>query len=187
MMKNKFKIWFFIGLVITLFFGSCDSAKRANHHFEKFIKHGGKIDTVERVVPVPRIMHLKGRDSIIYVDSIIPCPEAKTPPTKAEMRHERKMNSDSLNHLLKMERERTKQLSDSLDATVRNNKIDSKQDIKQNRNDNKTVRVKTRQESKERAKWGFWIVLVVSLLLNGYFIGSRFIDPITKFFNLNDR
>lgn len=66
---------FILALSVVLLNG-CDSAKQQQKGWNKFIKYGGKVDTVERVVTVTDTIKGKdGRDSIVYRDVYVKCPE----------------------------------------------------------------------------------------------------------------
>jgi hypothetical protein len=68
----------------------------ANYHFTKFINKGGKIDTTERVVTVEKTIKVNGKDSIIFVEMPLNCPEVQIPPTRQEIRYKYKLKRDSI-------------------------------------------------------------------------------------------
>jgi hypothetical protein len=68
----------------------------ANYHFTKFLKKGGKIDTTERVVTVEKTIKVNGKDSIIFVEMPLNCPEVQIPPTRTEIRYKYKLKRDSI-------------------------------------------------------------------------------------------
>jgi hypothetical protein len=68
----------------------------ANYHFTKFLNKGGKIDTTERVVTVEKTIRVNGKDSIIFVQMPLNCPEVQIPPTRQEIRYKYKLKRDSI-------------------------------------------------------------------------------------------
>jgi hypothetical protein len=78
-------------LTFTILYG-CS----ASYHFTKFLKKGGKIDTTERVVTVEKTIKVNGKDSIIFVQMPLNCPEVQIPPTRTEIRYKYKLKRDSI-------------------------------------------------------------------------------------------
>jgi hypothetical protein len=68
----------------------------ANYHFTKFLNKGGKIDTTERVVSVEKVIKVNGKDSIIFVEMPLNCPEVQIPPTRTEIRYKYRLKRDSI-------------------------------------------------------------------------------------------
>jgi hypothetical protein len=68
----------------------------ANYHFTKFLNKGGKIDTTERVVTVEKTIKVNGKDSIIFVQMPLNCPEVQIPPTRQEIRYKYRIQRDSI-------------------------------------------------------------------------------------------
>jgi len=68
----------------------------ANYHFTKFLNKGGKIDTTERVVTVEKTIKVNGKDSIIFVQMPLKCPEVQIPPTRQEIRYKYRLKRDSI-------------------------------------------------------------------------------------------
>jgi hypothetical protein len=68
----------------------------ANYHFTKFLNKGGKIDTAERVVTVEKTIKVNGKDSIIFVQMPLNCPEVQIPPTRTEIRYKYRLKRDSI-------------------------------------------------------------------------------------------
>jgi hypothetical protein len=68
----------------------------ANYHFTKFLNKGGKIDTTERVVTVEKTIKINGKDSIIFVEMPLNCPEVQIPPTRTEIRYKYRLKRDSI-------------------------------------------------------------------------------------------
>jgi hypothetical protein len=78
-------------LTFTILYG-CS----ANYHFTKFLNKGGKIDTTERVVTVEKTIKVNGKDSIIFVQMPLNCPEVQIPPTRTEIRYKYRLKRDSI-------------------------------------------------------------------------------------------
>jgi len=68
----------------------------ANYHFTKFLNKGGKIDTISKVVTVEKTIKVNGKDSIIFVEMPLNCPEVQIPPTRQEIRYKYKLKRDSI-------------------------------------------------------------------------------------------
>jgi hypothetical protein len=68
----------------------------ANYHFTKFLNKGGKIDTTERIVTVEKTIKVNGKDSIIFVEMPLNCPEVQIPPTRQEIRYKYRLQRDSI-------------------------------------------------------------------------------------------
>jgi hypothetical protein len=68
----------------------------ANYHFTKFLNKGGKIDTTERIVTVEKTIKVNGKDSIIFVQMPLNCPEVQIPPTRQEIRYKYRIQRDSI-------------------------------------------------------------------------------------------
>jgi hypothetical protein len=68
----------------------------ANYHFTKFLNKGGKIDTTERIVTVEKTIKINGKDSIIFVQMPLNCPDVQIPPTRQEIRYKYKLKRDSI-------------------------------------------------------------------------------------------
>lgn len=121
--------YYILAMAATLFFiwamASCDTAKRQSYHYNKFIKLGGKIDTVERTVTIEKVIKGKdGKDSLIYIDVPVKCPEATV--TYKDRWHIRRMDrqeKDSLKrsyaHSEKMLKLRHKFVEDSLKQVIK--------------------------------------------------------------------
>jgi hypothetical protein len=78
-------------LTFTILYG-CS----ANYHFTKFLNKGGKIDTTERVVTIEKTIKVNGKDSIIFVQMPLNCPEVQIPPTRTEIRYKYRLKRDSI-------------------------------------------------------------------------------------------
>ena len=80
-------------LSIYLFFLISCSAK---FHERKFIQKGGKIEQTEKTITVTDTLRINGKDSIIYRQVSVNCPELVAPPTRYEIRYQYKTIRDTL-------------------------------------------------------------------------------------------
>ena len=92
-------------LTFTILYG-CS----ANYHFTKFLNKGGKIDTTERVVTVEKTIKVNGKDSIIFVQMPLNCPEVQIPPTRQEIRYKYKLKRDSIETIRYVTKWKTKEV-----------------------------------------------------------------------------
>lgn len=160
--------------IFTFFaFTGCSDSKQAQKHFDKFIKHGGKIK--------PEYIYTERIDSVIVngkteyitrIDSVrVDCPEQ--PKSNKELRHERKSKEYSLKYALKMLKEKNAFTIDSLNKVIKLSriqkkvrKIEAKQVIKQTKAINQKV-----------FKWYHWILISIGgiiLLVIGFMVGKFF-------------
>lgn len=85
---------FFVLLSIYLMFLISCSAK---FHERKFIQKGGKIEQTEKIITIHDTIKGKdGKDSIIYRQVSVNCPELVAPPTRFEIRYQYKTIRDTL-------------------------------------------------------------------------------------------
>lgn len=80
-------------LSIYLFFLTSCSAK---FHQRKFIEKGGKIICDTTMVTVTDTIRVNGKDSIIYRQVSVKCPELEAPLTRYEIRYQYKTIRDTL-------------------------------------------------------------------------------------------
>ena len=92
-------------LTFTILYG-CS----ANYHFTKFLNKGGKIDTTERVVTVEKVIKVNGKDSIIFVQMPLNCPEVQIPPTRTEIRYKYRLKRDSIETIRYVTKWKTKEV-----------------------------------------------------------------------------
>lgn len=176
MIQFDFKkfIWMLVFLTIAslfLFLSSCSP----EYHKEKFIKKGGLIKCDTTFVDVPVIVKGKdGKDSLIYVNSPVDCPELISPEPRWKIKHmdrvERKRFQDSLKHIESI-------YKDSLKYALKTHKNNNKANIKQNQ-DNKKYEFKT--EKAQTLRWyhyTFWIVSMIIAFIIG-FSSKEFINNI---------
>jgi hypothetical protein len=126
----------------------------ANYHFTKFLNKGGKIDTTERVVTVEKTIKVNGKDSIMFVQMPLKCPEVQIPPTRTEIRYKYKLKRDSIETVRYITKWKTKLV-----------KIEKKAEVKQ-------AKVKDRFTANEK------LIIFIVLLLLIYI----FLKPIIKIF-----
>jgi hypothetical protein len=82
----------------------------ANYHFTKFLNKGGKIDTTERIVTVEKTIKVNGKDSIIFVEMPLNCPEVQIPPTRQEIRYKYRIQRDSIETIRYVTKWKTKEV-----------------------------------------------------------------------------
>jgi hypothetical protein len=78
--------------IYLMFLISCS----AKFHQKKFIQKGGKIEQTERTVTVTDTLRINGKDSIIYRQVNVDCPELVAPLTRYEIRYQYKTIRDTL-------------------------------------------------------------------------------------------
>jgi hypothetical protein len=82
----------------------------ANYHFTKFLNKGGKIDTTEHIVEVNKMIKINGKDSIIFVQMPLKCPEVQIPPTRQEIRYKYRIQRDSIETIRYVTKWKTKEV-----------------------------------------------------------------------------
>ena len=92
-------------LMISILYG-CS----ASYHFGKFLKKGGTIDTTERIVSVEKVIKVNGKDSIIFFEMPLNCPEVQIPPTRQEIRYKYKLQRDSIQTVRYVTKWKTKEV-----------------------------------------------------------------------------
>ena len=109
-MKNKLIIIFIwialIGLILIIGLNSCS----ASYHFGKFLKKGGTIDTTDHIVTVNKMVKVNGKDSIIFVQMPLKCPEVQIPPTRQEIRYKYRIQRDSIETIKYVTKWKTKEV-----------------------------------------------------------------------------
>ena len=100
-------IWFtLIALLLIIGLNSCS----ASYHFGKFLKKGGTIDTTDHIVTVNKMVKVNGKDSIIFVQMPLKCPEVQIPPTRQEIRYKYKIQRDSIETIRYVTKWKTKEV-----------------------------------------------------------------------------
>jgi hypothetical protein len=92
-------------LTFTILYG-CS----ASYHFGKFLKKGGTIDTTDHIVTVNKMVKVNGKDSIIFVQMPLKCPEVQIPPTRQEIRYKYKIQRDSIETIRYVTKWKTKEV-----------------------------------------------------------------------------
>jgi hypothetical protein len=82
----------------------------ANYYFGKFLKKGGTIDTTERIVNVEKTIKVNGKDSIIFVEMPLKCPEVQIPLTRQEIRYKYRIKRDSIETIRYVTKWKTKEV-----------------------------------------------------------------------------
>jgi len=95
----------------------------ANYHFTKFLNKGGKIDTTERIVTVEKTIKVNGKDSIIFVQMPLNCPEVQIPPTRQEIRYKYRLKRDSIETVRYVTKWKTKLVKIEKKAEVKQAKV----------------------------------------------------------------
>jgi hypothetical protein len=95
----------------------------ANYHFGKFLKKGGKIDTTDHIVTVNKMVKVNGKDSIIFVEMPLKCPEVQIPPTRTEIRYKYRLKRDSIETVRFVTKWKTKTVRIEKKAEVKQAKV----------------------------------------------------------------
>jgi hypothetical protein len=95
---------YIVGMIYVLY--GCS----ANYHFGKFLKKGGTIDTTEHIVEVNKMIKVNGKDSIIFVQMPLKCPEVQIPPTRQEIRYKYRIKRDSIETIRYVTKWKTKEV-----------------------------------------------------------------------------
>jgi hypothetical protein len=135
-------IW---SMCTLLWLTSCatPNAAKQKKHYDKFIYYGGKIDTVTRTVTTEVIVKGKdGKDSTIYVDVQVDCPEAKI--EYKDRWHIRRMD--------KAERDSMKHVEQVLRMQLKQRDRDNKEQTKQAKEETKQTK------AENRSPW-IWVIL----------------------------
>ena len=143
-----------LSIIVLLSFVSCSDAKQAQKGYNKFIKHGGKIEYKRDTVTVAdTIKGIDGKDSIVYRNVECICPEIEMPKTRwqtrIEYRYKTKIEKAQIKYQIKY--------------------------IKQQRKaDNVNSKFRFKQENKKDSKafkWYHYLLLVVAFILGAYLRG----------------
>jgi hypothetical protein len=130
-------------LIIIILLTSCGQV----FHYKKFIAKGGKLETIEKTVTInDTIKGLNGKDSIIYREITLDCPEPIITTkwqTRIKYRFDSKRFRDSLKFTKRM-------YSDSLKSAVKTHRIESR--VENNKDKQETKQVK--------AKYSIWKYLI---------------------------
>ena len=143
-------------LILSLILASCSQAKRAQRHYESFIKLGGSthveyvIDTVQTIVKGK-----DGKDSIVYEILYFKCPEIEFPKSNVQIRQEKKTERKAIKVNGQVEKVQAR--------------VSAKVEKVEIRNDRKVKNVEKRQE-KKRMSFFDWIMLIIVAIF-AFYIG----------------
>lgn len=119
-------------------------------HFQKFQEKGGKIEPVEKVVRITdTVPGIDGKDSIIFRDVPVPCPEPTAPKTRWMVRFDNRRFNDSLKHIRNFYKDSVELRIEELE-TIIDGKNDSLNIERKINKDNK------RSENKANKSSVFW-------------------------------
>jgi len=82
----------------------------ANYHFTKFMNKGGTIETKTDTIQVQKTIKINGKDSIIFVQMPLKCPEVQIPPTRQEIRYKYRIKRDSIETIRYVTKWKTKEV-----------------------------------------------------------------------------
>jgi hypothetical protein len=82
----------------------------ASYHFTKFLNKGGKIETKTDTIQVQKTIKVNGKDSIIFVQMPLKCPEVQIPPTRQEIRYKYRIQRDSIETIRYVTKWKTKEV-----------------------------------------------------------------------------
>lgn len=82
----------------------------ANYHFTKFLNKGGKIETKTDTIQVQKTIKVNGKDSIIFVQMPLNCPEVQIPQTRQEIRYKYRIQRDSIRTVRYVTKWKTKEV-----------------------------------------------------------------------------
>ena len=134
----------YVAFVIFFLYG-CS----AQYHFTKFINKGGKIDTTQRVIEVSKTIKVNGKDSIIFFETPVKCPEIQIPPTRTEIRYKYRLDKRKQKAIEQMYSDSIDNLNKQLKYAFKTNKTDKKAETKQ---------VTKVSKSENKSNWLFWFV-----------------------------
>jgi hypothetical protein len=95
---------YIVGMIYVLY--GCS----ASYHFIKFLNKGGKIDTTDHIVTVNKMVKVNGKDSIIFIEMPLKCPEVQIPPTRQEIRYKYRIKRDSIETIRYVTKWKTKEV-----------------------------------------------------------------------------
>jgi hypothetical protein len=95
----------------------------ANYHFTKFLNKGGKIETKTDTIQVQKTIKVNGKDSIIFVQMPLNCPDVQIPPTRQEIRYKYKLKRDSIETVRYVTKWKTKLVKIEKKAEIKQAKV----------------------------------------------------------------
>jgi hypothetical protein len=165
-------LYYIIGLAlflfIVMFLSNCATPNPAKQkkHYDKFVYYGGKIDTVEKTVTITQVVKGKdGKDSLIYVDVTVPCPEATI--KYKDRWHTRRMD--------KQERDSFKHAENMLKLEIKRLEKQGKTDVKVEKEKTNQAKSDARTAKYENKSSGWnnpmiWVIMLVALAISIYLI-----------------
>ena len=159
-------------LMFVLSLAGCSDAKQAQRGYAKFIRNGGTVQVKEIEVTIHDTLKINGKDSIIEKTILVPCPDPQPPKTiretKIEYRYLRNIKKDSMEHEMKMLKERNNFVMDSLENDKKVRRI-AKNDHK---NELKATTKQIKIENAQLFRWFHWILFVVIAVVS-LFLGYK--------------
>lgn len=170
-----FAMYFAMWLIAFLLFG-CSK----EYHFSKFIKKGGTIETVIKLVEVKDTIRINGKDSIITLHIPVTCPEVVVPEpkwkTKLIYRENRKSEKLIYNYKIQIEKLKAKTAIRENQFALMKLKLENKLKLAAE----KTKRVENRQETKQKKSlWYMYMILgafVYQTIILLWRIGRVYLD-----------
>jgi len=140
--------------IVLIDISSCDTAKKAIKHHNKAVELGYVYSCDTTFIDVPVIVKGKdGKDSLIYVPKIVPCPEQTPPKTKTEIKYEYKTLKEVDRHTERMYQNETKR-------SERLNKHLTRQIKSNNAKDKYIAKLNKQIETANNKTWNIWAVVV---------------------------
>lgn len=161
--------WIIIGILIFLLLWQLAGCASPQALVNRAKKRGYTEKVVEKTVHFyDTIKGKDGKDSIVQRIVHVPCPEMDFPATRQEIRQDAKTDRTALRQETKRLRDSLKQVvnlyKDSLKFATRNNRIDSRQEAKEAKQE--------QTAEQKKCRWWFWLLLGSGLMLTrSYFSG----------------
>lgn len=115
-----------VSFLLFLGLTSCDNAKQATKHYNKFIKNGGKFNCDNDTLWKYDTTFVDGKVKIDSFPISCNCPEVELPKTRWEIRHMAKRERDSMKHVENVLKLQNKALKDSLDGIKKIKQVEKK-------------------------------------------------------------
>lgn len=141
-------------LIILLLLTSCSTTSL----MKRYVKRGGTFEQVDKIVTVrDTIQGTDGKDSIVFRDLIVPCPDPVIETrwkTRLKYKFDNKRFKDSLRFVKRM-------YSDSLKNALKTHKVDGRNDRTETRQAAKVEKNENNNNTKQiKAIWNVWIILI---------------------------
>jgi hypothetical protein len=134
------------------------SCRTAADHLALYHKKGGTFTADTVSLSIHDTLIING-DTIIQNKEIkVPCPESKpeTPPTKAELRNDRKSAADSMAHAEKMYKLKIKEMESDYNSRIKKAKTNTRNDLKLKDKEIKQLQIQLKAEQKRTKSSVFW-------------------------------